>query len=73
MGTTMSRFERQLRYEIFPEEDVFVAHCLDVEVASDGQTDAEAAANLREALAVYFDEPESTFSLELIQDVQRGK
>lgn len=71
--TTMSRIERQLRYEVFLEEDVFVARCLDVEVASDGHTDAEAAANLREALAVYFDAPESTFSLKSIQDVQRGE
>lgn len=65
----MSSIERKLRYENFPEEDVFVARCLDVEVASDGHTDAEAVANLREALTVYFEDPELSFSLELKQDV----
>ncbi|PKO86086.1 MAG: HicB family protein [Betaproteobacteria bacterium HGW-Betaproteobacteria-12] len=68
----MSRIKRQLRYNIFPEEDVFVARCLEVEVASDGHTEAAAVANLREALAVYFDEPASSFSLALEQDVHRG-
>jgi predicted RNase H-like HicB family nuclease len=69
----MSRIERKLKYEIFPEEDLFVARCLDVEVASDGHTDAEAAANLREALAAYFEDQASSFSLELEQDVHRGE
>lgn len=44
-----------LRYEITSEEGVFVARCLDVEVASDGLTEAEAVENLKEALAMYFE------------------
>lgn len=42
---------------IYREGDAFVAQCLDVDVASDGATQAEARDNLREALEVYFDEP----------------
>ena len=68
----MSSIERKLRYVIFPEEDLFVARCLDVEVASDGHTDAAAAANLQEALALYFEDQETLFSLELEQDDHRG-
>ncbi|MCX7173726.1 MAG: type II toxin-antitoxin system HicB family antitoxin [Proteobacteria bacterium] len=50
--------ERKLQYVIFPEEGVFVARCLDVEVASDGPTEAEAVANLQEALELYFEDHE---------------
>jgi predicted RNase H-like HicB family nuclease len=69
----MSSIERKLRYEIFPEEDSFVARCLDVEVASDGRTEEEAVANLREALAAYFEDQETSLSLEIERDVHRGE
>ena len=42
------------------EEDLFVAQCLEVDVASQGATEEEALANLREALALYFEEPRDT-------------
>lgn len=43
---------------IIPEDDGYVARCLEVEVASQGDTVEEALANLREALELYFeDEP----------------
>jgi len=32
------------------EDDIFVAHCLDVDVASQGASEEEALANLQEAL-----------------------
>ncbi|WP_435751889.1 type II toxin-antitoxin system HicB family antitoxin [Thauera sp. AutoDN2] len=47
--------EHELRYVVVPEDGVFVARCLDVEVASDGPTEHDAVANLREALALYFE------------------
>lgn len=46
---------QQLGYTVSPEDGVFVARCLDVEVASDGPTEAEAVANLHEALELYFE------------------
>ena len=52
----MASMERKLNYVIFPEEGVFVARCLDIEVASDGATEKEAIANLREALELYFED-----------------
>lgn len=52
---TMSNMERKLSYMVFPEESVFVALCFDVEVASDGTTEMDAVANLKEALELYFE------------------
>ncbi|WP_222948321.1 type II toxin-antitoxin system HicB family antitoxin [Thauera sedimentorum] len=47
--------ERELRYVVVPEDGVFVACCLDVEIASDGVTERDAVANLQEALTLYFE------------------
>jgi predicted RNase H-like HicB family nuclease len=49
--------QRSVQVVIYREGDAFVAQCLDVDVASDGRTEAEARENLREALELYFDEP----------------
>jgi predicted RNase H-like HicB family nuclease len=38
------------------EGDWYVARCLDVEVASQGETVDKALANLREALELYFED-----------------
>ena len=47
--------ERNLTYIVFVEDGAFVARCLDVEVASEGDTKDDAIANLRESLELYFD------------------
>lgn len=52
----MGSMERKLNYVVSPEDGVFVARCLDVEVASDGPTEKEAVANLQEALELYFED-----------------
>jgi len=38
------------------EDDLYVARCLDVEVASQGESVDEALDNLREALELYFED-----------------
>jgi predicted RNase H-like HicB family nuclease len=38
----------------------YIAQCLEVDVASQGETAEEALANLREALALYFTPPVAT-------------
>lgn len=43
----------RIRYEVYQEDGVFVARCLDLDVVSDGATDAEAVANLREAIMLH--------------------
>jgi len=46
----------RLHYVVSNEDDAFVAHCLEVDVTSDGNTEAAAVANLREALELYFED-----------------
>lgn len=45
---------------VWQEGDWFVAQCLEVDVASQGESEEEALANLREALELYFSPPIST-------------
>jgi len=42
------------------EGDSFVSQCLEVDVASQGQTEEEALAYLREALELHFEAPVAT-------------
>lgn len=45
---------------ITPEGNWYVAQCLEVDVASQGESEDEALANLREALELYFMPPVAT-------------
>ncbi len=45
---------------VWEEDDWFVAQCLEVDVASQGNTEEEALANLREALELHFEPPTPT-------------
>lgn len=47
---------RHLEVVIYREGDGFVAQCLNVNVASEGDTEREALANIREALELYFED-----------------
>lgn len=47
---------RTLNYVTWGEDDAFVAQCLDVDVASEGDNQGEAIANLKEALELYFED-----------------
>lgn len=48
--------KRTLTAAILPEATWFVAQCLEVDVASQGESPDEALANLREALELYFED-----------------
>ena len=52
--------KRQFRAVVTQEGDRFVAQCLDVDVASQGETEPAALANLQEALALHFTPPLAT-------------
>lgn len=45
---------------VWREGDWFIAQCREVEVASQGPTEDEALANLREALELHFEPPHAT-------------
>ena len=42
------------------EGEWFISQCLEVDIASQGKTEEEALANLREALELHFEEPQAT-------------
>ena len=45
--------------------DWYIAQCLEVDVASHGETEDEALANLREALQLFFEPPTPTVAPEM--------
>jgi len=45
---------------VWQEGPWFVAQCLEVDVASQGETEEEALSNLREALELHFEAPRAT-------------
>jgi len=57
--------KRTFTASITREGEWFVAQCLEVDVASQGETEEEALANLREALELYFEPPTPTIVPEL--------
>lgn len=52
--------KRNLSATVWQEGDWFVAQCLEVDVASQGETPEEALDNLREALTLHFTPPVAT-------------
>ena len=52
--------ERTFTASVSKEGTWFVAQCLEVDIASQGETETEALANLREALELHFEEPHAT-------------
>jgi predicted RNase H-like HicB family nuclease len=52
---------------IFQEDNSFVAQCLEVDVASQGETQTEALNNLQEAIELHFEPPCAT----IIPQLQR--
>lgn len=52
--------KRPFAASVWREGDWFVAQCLELDVASQGETEAEALTNLKEALELYFEPPQAT-------------
>lgn len=57
VSTTGNTCNKTFRVQVTQEGEWFVAQCLDVDVASQGETRQEALNNLREALELHFEEP----------------
>ena len=54
MQKKMSRLpDHNLNALVWQEEDLFVARCLEIEVASQGKTESEVVSNLEEALDLH--------------------
>ena len=54
------KMKRNLNVSILQEDGWHIAQCLEVDVASQGETEDEALANLREALHLHFTPPMAT-------------
>ena len=52
--------KKSFTVSVSKEEYLFVAQCLEVDVASQGKSEQEALANLREALELHFELPLAT-------------
>ncbi len=51
---------KDMSFVTWQEGSWFIAQCLDVDVASQGESESEAIDNLREALELYFMPPTAT-------------
>jgi predicted RNase H-like HicB family nuclease len=52
--------KRRFNATVWQEDDWFIAQCLDIDLASQGASEEEALANLREALELHFLPPVAT-------------
>lgn len=52
--------KRSFSVTVWREGKWYVSQCLDLDLASQGETEEEALANLKEALELYFEEPRAT-------------
>jgi predicted RNase H-like HicB family nuclease len=50
---------------VWREGNWFVSQCLEVDIASQGETEEEALTNLKEALELHFEPPQGSDSLQL--------
>jgi predicted RNase H-like HicB family nuclease len=52
--------KRPFAATVWREGKWYVSQCLEIDVASQGETEAEALANLKEALELHFEPPQAT-------------
>jgi len=52
--------KRDLNAVVWQEEEWFIAQCLEIDIASQGETEKEALENLRDALTLHFTPPVAT-------------
>jgi predicted RNase H-like HicB family nuclease len=52
--------KRPFAASVWREGDWYVSQCLEVDIASQGETEEEAVTNLREALELHFEPPQAT-------------
>lgn len=54
--------KRTFTANVWREGEWFIAQCLEVDVATQGETEDEALSNLREALELHFEPPTATLT-----------
>ncbi|MDQ3132250.1 MAG: type II toxin-antitoxin system HicB family antitoxin [Acidobacteriota bacterium] len=61
--------KKDLNAVVWQEDKWFVAQCLEIDVASQGESEKEALENLREALTLHFTPPVATI-LPTVQKIE---
>jgi predicted RNase H-like HicB family nuclease len=56
----MEVMKRPFAATVWREGDWYVSQCLEVDVASQGETETEALENLKEALELHYEPPQAT-------------
>lgn len=56
---------RTFTASVWQEDDWYIAQCLEVDVASQGETEEAALRNLKEALELYFEPPTASLAPEV--------
>ncbi|AFY60710.1 type II toxin-antitoxin system HicB family antitoxin [Synechococcus sp. PCC 6312] len=51
--------KQQLSVGIWQEENWYIAQCLEIDVVSQGETESEAFANIKEAIELFLETPKS--------------
>src|SRR5450755_2394306 len=64
--------KRPFAATVWREGKWYVSQCLELDIASQGETEEEALANLREALELHFEETPSHAATESLHDRGRG-
>jgi predicted RNase H-like HicB family nuclease len=64
---------KAIKYVVYKEGEYFVSQCLNVDVSSFGKSIQEAIDNLNEALALYFEEPDSQIEIPVINETLLGE
>jgi predicted RNase H-like HicB family nuclease len=52
--------KRPFAASVWREGEWYVAQCLEIDIASQGETEEEALSGLKEALELYFEPPQAT-------------
>jgi predicted RNase H-like HicB family nuclease len=64
---------KTIKYVIYKEGKYFVSQCLNVDIASFGVTMDDAAANLKEALDLYFEDEPARLNYRKIEETLMGE
>ncbi len=64
---------KTFKYIIYKEGDYYVSQCLNVDISSFGSNVQDAIENLKEAVALYFDDNDEIDSFPIINETMLGE
>ena len=62
-----------IKFYVYKEPPYYVAQCINVDVSSFGDSIEEAITNLKEAVALYFEQPPGPLAYRLADDIVIGE